>query len=172
MKAPIGIREAEPKDLLALMQLFEYARRFMELTGNPHQWVDGYPQRALMEKEIAAGHCFVCLDGRGRIVGTFCFIVGDDPTYALIENGHWLNEEPYGTIHRLASDGTVRGVGDACIAWCLERMPNLRADTHEDNRVMQNLLRKNGFKTCGTIYTHNGTPRLAFQLEKTNPVPI
>lgn len=39
------------------------------------------------------------------MVGTFCFIVGEDPTYAVIDNGKWLNDAPYGVIHRMASNG-------------------------------------------------------------------
>jgi hypothetical protein len=32
-------------------------------------------------------------------------MIGKDPTYAVIENGNWLNDEPYGVIHRIASNG-------------------------------------------------------------------
>ena len=41
---------------------------------------------------------------------------------------------------------------------------HLRIDTHPDNHVMQNLLRKNGFVHCGTVYVVEDTyPRLAFE---------
>ena len=41
---------------------------------------------------------------------------------------------------------------------------HLRVDTHGDNRVMRNLLRKLGFVHCGTIYVEEDDfPRLAFE---------
>jgi hypothetical protein len=108
-------------------------------------------------------HCFICRADDGHIAAAFIFIIGDDPTYTVIENGKWLNDKPYGVIHRLASDGTQKGIADFCINWCFNKINNLRVDTHADNKVMQSILKKQNFKYCGIIYTHNGTARLAFQ---------
>lgn len=91
------------------------------------------------------------------------FFIGVDPTYSYIEGGQWLNDFPYGVVHRLASDGTEKGVGAACLEWCFGYIRNLRVDTHHDNTIMQNLLKKMNFTYCGIIITHNGTPRLAYQ---------
>lgn len=159
----IQIRKALPADLDVLMDIFEVARRFMQATGNPNQWINGYPGRELMEREVEAGHCFVCIDDRQEIIGTFCFILGEDPTYAYIEDGSWPDQEPYGVIHRLASRGTCPGVAEACVRWCAGQGVHLRADTHADNRVMQHILKKQGFVRCGIIYVANGTPRIAYQ---------
>lgn len=156
------IREAKETDIACLMKIFDRARMFMAANGNPDQWIDGYPSESLIIREIAAGHCFVICNGMGEPEGTFCFIIGDDPTYSVIENGSWLNNRTYGTIHRLASGGRMRGIGKACIDWCAARIPELRADTHRANLPMQRLLKSNGFLECGIIYTHNGTERLAF----------
>lgn len=131
--------------------------------GNPGQWTGGYPSEDLIRSEIKKGHSYVCCTSSGKIAGTFCFIIGEDPTYRLIEDGRWLAPGPYGTIHRLASSGLVKGVADACIGWCWNRIHNLRADTHADNTVMQNILSLNGFTRCGIIYTDNGSPRIAYQ---------
>ena len=38
--------------------------------------------------------------------------MGDDPTYQQIYEGTWLNNEPYGVIHRLATNGKQKGVSD------------------------------------------------------------
>lgn len=157
------VRLACPDDLEQIMDIFAYARCFMQEQGNPGQWINGYPSAGLMQQEIAAGHCHVCVDDAGSVEGTFCLIAGDDPTYARIEEGSWLDDAPYSTLHRLASGGRVRGVADACLQWCVARCPNLRADTHRDNRVMQHILEKYGFRHCGTIYVQNGTARMAYQ---------
>ena len=65
-----------------------------------------------------------------------------DPTYAVIYDGAWPSDEPYGVVHRIASAGTVKGAGAYCLNWAFEQCQNLRIDTHKDNFVMQNLLKK------------------------------
>lgn len=157
------IRKAVPEDLNRLMEIFAIARRFMQTSGNPNQWINGYPQRELIAQEIKSGNCYVVENESGNLIATFCFIKGPDPTYAYIEDGEWPNDRPYYVIHRLASDGSCRGIGKYCFNWCYSQSPCLRADTHADNQVMQRILTGNGFKRCGIIYVSNGTPRIAYQ---------
>lgn len=162
----IRTRRAEVNDIERLMDIFSIARNFMKSTGNANQWIDGYPQKELILQEINQGHCYVCLDSSDKIVATFCLIKGPDFTYSHIEDGEWPSNSPYYVIHRLASDGSVKGIASYCIDWCTKISPCLRADTHADNKVMQHLLEKNGFKRCGIIFVANGTPRIAYQREK------
>ena len=89
-----------------------------------------------------------------------------DETYNKIYDGQWLNEKPYGYIHRIAGDGKTKGVGSFCINWAFEKCGNMKIDTHADNKPMQNLLLKLGFKKCGIIYIADGSQRVAFQKEK------
>lgn len=159
----IQIRPSQLSDLDRLMEIFDHARKFMASVGNGNQWLNGYPQRELIAKEITDGHCYACEDEHGKIVGTFCFVPSPDPFYAIIEDGAWLNDDPYYVIHRIASDGSYKGIGDICLNWCTKQYPNLRADTHKDNIIMQNLLARNEFIRCGTVYVSNGTPRIAYQ---------
>lgn len=158
------IRRTELEDLSQVMEIYEYARNFMRAQGNTTQWIDGYPSEELIRQEIEEGHSFVCTDELGGIVGTFCFILGDDPTYEHIYEGDWLNDEPYGVVHRLATAGKQRGIAEACLKWCVGRCTNLRVDTHRDNLAMQHILEKHGFRRCGIIYVKNGTARIAYQL--------
>ena len=46
--------------------------------------------------------------------------------------------------------------------WCLQQGLPLRAETHANNIYMQRALTVTGFVRCGTIYTEDGTPRLAY----------
>ena len=88
-----------------MLAIYERARAYMASLGNPHQWGDsGYPSSALLREDIARGVSYVVMDQRDEVVATFVFVEGEDPTYIIIE-GAWLNEEPYGVIHRLASSG-------------------------------------------------------------------
>ena len=57
----------------------------------------------------------------------------------------------------------MKGIGQAVIDWCGARSRNLRIDTHADNRVMQRLAERCGFRRCGIVYVANGTPRIAYQ---------
>ena len=95
-------------------------------------------------------------------VGTFSFIIGDEPTYQVLLNGRWHADRPYGTIHRLASNGTVRGVSRACFNFCTGLSDYVRVDTHADNRAMQAAIEGYGFRKCGNIYASSGTLRMAY----------
>ena len=88
----------------------------------------------------------------GEIVGTFALFLGEDESYRVIEDGAWHLDQPYGTIHRLASNGKARGVSKACFDFCTPQIGYLRADTHADNRPMQRLLEAYGFRRCGVIH--------------------
>lgn len=157
------IRLAEYNDLNEIQRIYQCARNYMEMTGNKNQWIDGYPLRELIEQDIENKQCYVCVY-EYKIHGVFMFAIGEDATYGIIEGGAWENDhEPYGTIHRLASDGEVKGVFSHCLQFCKGEISNLRADTHEDNKTMQYLLEKNGFSRCGIIYTGNKSPRIAYQ---------
>ena len=157
------IRKAAPEDLEQILAVFAAAKALMVKTGNTAQWEPGYPG-SVIPGDIAAGSCYV-EEENSTIHGVFVCILGDDPTYQTIENGQWLNDRPYATIHRAGSDGTFPGFFGRCLAFCRTLCPDLRADTHADNHIMQHLLEKNGFRPCGTIYAQDGRSRIAYQLE-------
>lgn len=160
------IRHSTEQDFCRIMKIYEYARRFMAEHGNPNQWgPTNWPPEKLIRSDIADGNSYVCVYG-DRIVGTFFFDQGKDiePTYHVIEDGAWLDNGPYGVIHRLAGDGSVKGIGRFCVEWALGQCGHLRIDTHGDNKVMQNLLEKSGFIYCGIIHVMNDNyPRLAYE---------
>lgn len=155
------IRKSKREDLPRILELYENARNFMAQHGNASQWGKTFPPAELIENDIAAGKSYVCLDD-GKIVATFYFAVEADPTYAKI-NGAWLNDLPYGVVHRIASDGVTKGTGTFCLNWALGKINNIKIDTHRDNLPMQKLLEKLGFVRCGIITIEDGTERIAFQ---------
>ena len=93
----------------------------------------------------------------------FAVFKGDEPTYEHIENGKWLNDDEYVTVHRIASDGRVHGIFRCSIQYLKEKHTNIRIDTHSDNIIMQSQIEKSGFEKCGTIYVADGSPRMAYQ---------
>lgn len=155
------VRAATVQDLPSVMAIYDTARRYMRANGNAVQWVNGYPSEPLLRQDIRDGVLYVMEDGDG-VYAVFAFIIGDDPTYGHIE-GAWRDGSPYGTIHRLGSDSTHRGVFAETAAWAVRQCPHLRADTHADNLTMRHCMEKAGFVYCGVIHVADGTPRVAYE---------
>lgn len=162
----IEIKKALPPDLDNIMPIYERARAYMAANGNPSQWINGYPGREDISADIRAGNCYVCVE-QGQLHGVFALIFGQEPSYRTIEKGHWLKEEPYATIHRIASAGTRPGIARLCFSWCQQlcrsRGAGLRIDTHADNKIMQHAVEAFGFQKCGIIRLADGSPRIAYQ---------
>ena len=96
-------------------------------------------------------------------MSTFYFYIGEDPTYGVIEDGQWRSDTPYGTIHRIAVDGSG-GVLATAVAFGKTKINHLRIDTHHDNKIMQRAVAKYGFRRAGIIHLANGSPRIAYDL--------
>lgn len=156
------IRKATPKDIDKILAIYEYAREQMRLTGNPNQWKQNYPSLEIVKNDIQNGSSYVVTDG-SEIIAVFAFIIGEEPTYKQIENGTWLNNDAYGTLHRIASSGKQKGIFRFCISFCESKMSNIRVDTHACNHIMQHLLESSGYQKCGQIYITDGSPRIAYQ---------
>lgn len=159
------IRNAENKDIERILEVFESAKKYMRKNGNTKQWADKYPDKETILEDIYHKQFYV-MEADHCIHAVFAFIIGEDPTYRIIENGEWKSNTPYGTIHRLASTGYRKGIFHEVMNFCLHQISHIRADTHEDNHIMQNLLVKEGFEECGIIYVRDKTPRKAYQYIK------
>ncbi|MCR4903805.1 MAG: GNAT family N-acetyltransferase [Butyrivibrio sp.] len=161
------IRKTTEEDFDRVMKIYSYARDFMAKTGNPNQWgPTNWPPETLIHDDIKEGNSYVCLNEENKVIGTFYFIQGKDiePTYRKIEEGEWIEEPSYGVVHRLASDGSEKGIGRYCLDWAFEQCGHLRVDTHTDNKVMQNILEKLGFIKCGIIHViEDNYPRFAYE---------
>ena len=153
---------AKEADLPRILEIYDIAKAYMRANGNPNQWNGAYPDPETLRSDIEKQRLYVYKKD-GRIHGVFMLLLEEEPTYAYIEDGSWREETPYGTIHRLAGDGEVKGLFAKCVAFCEKKVPYLRADTHFDNHTMQHLLEKNSFERRGIIYLKNGDPRIAYQ---------
>lgn len=163
MEKPIKIRKSTLEDVPDILKIFECARKFMRLNNNLSQWSDSYPSEIDVLKDISNGQGYVGVNKEGKIVMTFAFIKGEDPTYKTIYEGKWLNNDEYGTIHRIASNGKCRGVLKSACEYCFTETCNIRIDTHQDNSPMIKALDNLGFIKCGIIMCRDGSPRIAFQ---------
>lgn len=157
------IRKTTMEDLDTALELYARARQFMKEHGNPTQWGDNHPPREQVIDDIQTGQSYLCTED-GQALGIFFFSLEPEPDYARIWEGAWLNDRPYGVMHRVACPGIRKGAATFCVNWCFkESGGNLRIDTHRDNIPMQNMLKKNNFTYCGIIHIRNGEERIAFQ---------
>ena len=122
------IRKTTLADLPRVMEIYALAREFMAANGNPTQWAErNWPPEDLIRSDIAAGDSYVC-EHDGRVIAVFYFVEGPDiePTYRVIEDGDWADDSPYGVVHRIATDGSVRGTGAFCLNWAIDQSRHLR----------------------------------------------
>lgn len=155
------IRKTSQQDIERVMDIYAAARAFMASDGNPDQWGIAYPPQNMIEDDITQGYSYVCEED-GVVLGVFYFRIGEDPTYLQIHDGAWLDDGDYGVVHRIASARDTKGVATFCLDWCFKQHPNIRIDTHTENKPMNGLLIKLGYKRCGTIYLQDGNPRIAY----------
>ena len=139
------IRKATIDDLDVIMSIYKDAQDFMIESGNPNQWGHFYPSEDLVREDISKGISYVIWE-RDNPHGVFVLIDGLEPTYQYIENGKWMNEDPYVTLHRIASDGKLQGIFKSAIDYSKSISDNIRIDTHSNNVIMQKQIEKNGFK--------------------------
>lgn len=115
-----------------------------------------------IREDIRKEQAYVIVE-KNRIYGVFIFFTGIEPTYRLIESGVWLNDAPYGTVHRTAGNEQCKGILAEILSFCEKQINNIRIDTHDDNKIMQHLLTKYGYQKCGYIYVEDGSRRIAYQ---------
>ena len=157
----MNIRLATLNDLDAIRDIFTVAKKKMVSDGNLEQWKDiDYPF-CYTKEDIEKKQCYVIIENN-ELVATFVYIVGKDPTYSHIE-GKWLNDNQYGTIHRIASNGKIPHIFSIVLDYISKDHIDIRIDTHKDNKRMKHLIESNGFTYCGIIYVRDGTKRLAYQ---------
>lgn len=155
-----AVRKATDADLARIEEIYAGARRFMAENGNPNQWRNNNPPVAQLKEDIRLGNLYV-ITAENCIHGVFYFYIGEDPTYNCIEDGEWRSNSQYGTIHRIAGDGSG-GVLRTAVEFARKKIGHLRIDTHEDNKIMQSAVMKQGFCRRGIIYIADGTPRIAY----------
>lgn len=158
----VTVRQAGRHEIEIIMKIYDHARAVMKENGNPHQWGEWWPDRQQIEEDIDQGGCYLVMEDE-NIAGVFFFGFGPEPTYALIEDGQWLNDQPYAVLHRVAAAPQARRVLKTAVDFAAQFTTQIRIDTHADNYKMQYLLEKYGFRRCGIIYVEDQTPRLAYQ---------
>ena len=157
------IRTATHDDLNTIFDIYTHARNFMKESGNPLQWGDTYPENEVIISDLNSNSLYVLETEEGLLAGVFAFFPDGDSVYDNID-GKWLNDKPHAAIHRVASNGTKKGIFSEILAFCRRFSNNIKIDTHKQNTVMQHVLTKHGFIECGTLFYDN-ISLLAFQFD-------
>ncbi|MEA5026670.1 MAG: GNAT family N-acetyltransferase [Erysipelotrichaceae bacterium] len=160
-------RKAVSSDLTSIMLIIQQAQSFLRQQGID-QWQNGYPNREIIDADISQEQAYVISDGTAiAAYGVVSF--EPEPTYAIIYNGEWLNNERYAVIHRLAVNTLYRNqqlagryLQEAQKLCIKHQVYNIRIDTHELNQIMQHVLAKQGYRCCGEIFLTIGAKRIAF----------
>ena len=160
------LRKAQQREAEICYQCIEDARAYHKSLGF-EQWHPDYPTRQTILDDIDRNIGFVFADENG-VVGYCCIIIGEEPAYRSID-GAWKTDRPYAVVHRMAFSRSARGHGlsaeafELIRAFCLSNhIDAIRADTQDENKVMQHILAREGFEYCGLVQ-FDGGPKLAYE---------
>lgn len=161
---------AKINNLDDIMEIINQAKAELK-RKNIKQWQDGYPNEKTIINDINKHRGFI-IRKDNRVIAYFVLDLMGEPTYENIYEGKWLNDQNYGTIHRMCihedyqNKGYSGDIFDFCKNYLVNhQIFNLRIDTHEDNKKMQKAIKRNNFTYCGIIYLNHTDKRLAYQLE-------
>lgn len=150
------------------MEIINQAKAYLKEQGID-QWQTGYPNLEVILGDIANQRGYFILEG-DRVFGYACIDYEGEPAYKELK-GDWLSgdDTPYVVVHRMAFAKESRGKGLANVAFRLveeqakeKGISSFRVDTDEANKIMQHVLKKNGFAFCGVIWFDN-SEKIAFE---------
>lgn len=163
------IRLAFPNEVDAIMQVIEEAKKCLADAGST-QWQNGYPNTETIIEDIISGQAYVALE-EGELLAYAAVTKSPEKAYEAIYDGNWEGKEAeYLVFHRIAvaSDVQGKGVAQTFLEGLIEGFDYLdfRSDTHAQNKVMQHIFEKLGFKQVGKVPVDG--ERLAYQKVKAN----
>lgn len=161
------IRLAFPNEVDAIMQVIEDAKKCLADAGS-NQWQNGYPNADVIIDDIISGQAYVALE-EGELLAYAAVTKSPEEAYEAIYEGNWqAGESEYLVFHRIAvaADVQGKGVAQTFLEGLIEGFDYLdfldfRSDTHAENKVMQHIFEKLGFKQVGKVPVDG--ERLAYQ---------
>ena len=163
------IRLAFPNEVDPVMQVIEEAKKCLSEAGST-QWQNGYPNTDTIIEDIISGQAYVALE-EGELLAYAAVTKSPEKAYEAIYDGVWEGKETeYLVFHRIAvaSDVQGQGVAQTFLEGLIEGFDYLdfRSDTHANNKAMQHIFEKLGFKQVGKVPVDG--ERLAYQKVKSN----
>lgn len=150
------IRIVRPEELDRVWELVRAAVAKMN-AGGSFQWGEDYPTREDFAGPLAAGELYAACDEKGSILGVVVLNTWEEPVYGELTG--WRVPGPALVIHKMAVDPAAqgRGVAGALFAYAIglaqERgLRSLRGDTYTENKTMQHLFLRFGFRQVGHVH--------------------
>ncbi|WEV70272.1 GNAT family N-acetyltransferase [Lactobacillus sp. ESL0785] len=154
------LRKATMVDFDQIMDILKDGANQLAESG-VNQWQGDYPSPDQIKEDIKNGWAYLAVSDDRETVGAISIVPAPDHAYDQL-NGAWLTQtDKYLVIHRVAIHSKHAGNGyatkllQAVITEIKDNHPeidSLRIDTHEDNKAMQHLINKMGFKQVGTLH--------------------
>lgn len=147
------IRPCTVDDLPSVLVVFSQAKSYQRSLGFC-QWADDYPAPATLQADISESHAYVIVVD-GCIAGYVALSADNDNEYDRL--GHiWSTEGRYLSIHRLALSDSARGRKVSAVIFAeaealarAKRLKSIRVDTGVENKVMQHILLREGYRDLG-----------------------
>lgn len=162
------LKKATKGEETLAMEIINQAKAYLKAQGID-QWQTGYPDLSAILGDIAAEKGYFLLEN-DMVFGYACIDYEGEPAYRELK-GDWLSapDAPYVVVHRMAftKEGRGRGLADEAFRLVAEQAMakgifNFRVDTDADNKIMQHILKKNGFTYCGVIWFDH-SEKIAFE---------
>ncbi|WEV50415.1 GNAT family N-acetyltransferase [Lactobacillus sp. ESL0731] len=154
------LRRATMTDFDQIMAILKDGANQLAESG-VNQWQGEYPSPDQIKEDIENGWAYLAVSDDEETVGAISIVTPPDHSYDKL-NGDWLIQtDNYVVIHRVAIHSKHAGNGyatkllQAVIENIRDNHPevdSIRIDTHEDNKAMQHLIDKMGFKQVGTLH--------------------
>lgn len=132
------------------------------------QWTDDYPNLKTVLEDINNNSAYFFVKDNSPFGYTYIGFDGE-VTYKEIQ-GNWKSNQPYAVIHRLAFEKVAQGKSLSKDTFQVIKdfvsskgIHSIRIDTHEENKKMQHILKREGYQYCG-IVTIPGGIRLGYEL--------
>jgi GNAT superfamily N-acetyltransferase len=162
----LQLEKAKSGDIPRIWDIICQGREQMRLSGS-QQWQDGYPAAANINADVASGYGYVLRLG-ANVIAYAAVIFDGEPAYGNIK-GHWLADQPYATVHRLAVADEMKHRGIATLFMRLienitivRGITSIRVDTNFDNHRMNRILSKLGYVYCGEV-VYDRNRRMAYE---------
>ena len=162
----VTLEQAKMEDIEIAMDIINDGKKYLRQQGI-EQWQTGYPDIENIKQDIIYNRGYFVAEGNNKLA-YMCVDFEGEPAYKNIK-GEWKNNGTYAVIHRLAvsSQKVGKGLSDSII-YLIEQLCkqngiySIRADTDNENKIMQHILQKNGFLYCGTVWFVD-SDKLAFE---------
>ena len=154
------LRKATMEDYDQIMSILKDGSNQLAEQGID-QWQGDYPNADVVKQDIENGWAILAQSDDDQTVGYVAVVDGPDESYAKMK-GKWLiDTDKYVVLHRVAvhSKHTGHGYASKLFVAVLDYIKEhrtdietIRIDTHIDNKIMQHLITKHGFKKVGEVY--------------------